>query len=97
LFWLTQRQLLRFTRAMKAWFHEPPPDDELLLAEVSVTVWLPGPDLRGPSVSAEAPPRSMHPAYGHDTAREASDYIPYRRDPGAGDRRRYVPADPREE
>ena len=46
LFWLTQRQLLRLTRGMQAWFREPPPDSELLLAEVVVNVWLPGPDPR---------------------------------------------------
>jgi hypothetical protein len=101
LFWLTQRQLLRLTRGMHAWFREPPPDSELLLAEVVVNVWLPGADPRRwnshPYPAAEPPRPERHPVYGDDLTREASDFIPYRRDPHGSGRRRYVPVPPERE
>lgn len=88
LFWISKRGLFRLTRKTAAWFRAPPPDAELLPAEIVVRIWLPGPHLGGPGDAA------MSAAYPVDVSREASDFILYGRDPYASERRRYLPVKP---
>jgi hypothetical protein len=89
LFWISQRGLFRLTRKAAVWLRPSPADAELLPAEIIVRVWLPGPDPRALAAQDGEPPRQAAPL---PVTGEASDFIPFDRDPNAtGGRRRYVP------
>jgi hypothetical protein len=84
LFWISKRGLFRLSRKTSAWLRSPPPDAELIPAEIIVRVWLPGPD---PRVLGG----DRHAIYPVAIDREAADFIHYGRDNAAPDgRRRYL-------
>jgi hypothetical protein len=92
LFWISKRGLFRLTRKAAAWLRSPPPDAELLPAEVIVRVWLPGPDPRVLSGQDRAGEIALHAVYPLSVATEAADFIHYGLDPYAAEgRRRYRP------